>query len=140
MNDVPMNSEWARKLLDLLVENSLRILRAGFGVNSVESVFFDIIGLLRSHPTLKPYYLERVRATLMLPDPGLLDAGMLPRELIELSAHELQWDELRHLANERIQRVFGNDSALAVGDIAQTVLGAFRSDWPDREFYRHYSS
>lgn len=134
-----MNFECAQTLLNILVENSLRILRAGFGLNWVESVFFDILDLLRAQPALKADFLERVKATLVLPDPSRLDAGMLPRELIELAAHELQWEELRQLANERIRGVFGGDSALAVSDVAQAMLGAFKADWPDREFYKRYS-
>lgn len=134
-----MNLEFARTLLDILVENSLRILRGGFGVNWVESVFFDILDLLRAQPALKAYFLDRVKATLALPDPGSLDAGGLPRELIELAVHELQWEELRQLANERIRKAFGGDSALAIGDIAQGMLDAFKTDWPDREFYKRYS-
>lgn len=134
-----MNIEFARTLLDILVENALRVLRAGFGVNWAESVFFDILDLLRAQPALKAYFLEQVKATLSLPDPGRLDAGMLPRELIELASHELRWEELRQIANDRIRDVFGGDSTAAVSDVAHAMLEAFEPDWPDREFYKRYS-
>lgn len=134
-----MNPEYARVLFELLVENSLRILRAGFGVNWVESAFFDIIDLLRAQPALKAHFLQRAKATLTSPDPGLLSTGMLPRELLELAAHELRWMELRELANDRIRKVFRGDTALAVSDVSHAMLEAFRPDWPDREFYRRYS-
>ena len=134
-----MNIEFARTLLDILVENSLCILRAGFGVNWVESVFFDILDLLRTQPTLKAYFLERVKATLSLPDPGRLDAGMLPRELIELASHELRWEELRQIAKDRICGVFEGDSTMAVSDVAHSMLEAFEADWQGRELYKRYS-
>lgn len=134
-----MNIEFARMLFDILVENALRIQRAGFGVNWVESVFFDILDLLRTHPALKGYFLEQVQTTLSLPDPGRLDAGMLPRELVELASHELRWEELRQIANDRIQSIFGGDSTAAVSDVAQAILDAFETNWSGREFYKHYS-
>ncbi len=134
-----MNVEFARALLDILLENALRILRAGFGVNQVESVFFEILDLLRTHLDLKTYFLEKVAVTLALPDSGGLEVGLIPRELIELAAHELQWEELRQLAYKRVHDVFRGDSELAVSDVSQAILEAFNADWPDREFYKRYS-
>ena len=48
-----MDSVSARKLLDIQIENALRILSAGFGVNHAEATFFDTIQLLREEITLK---------------------------------------------------------------------------------------
>ncbi len=134
-----MDTNNAKELLDILIENSLRILRAGFGVNAAESAFFDSIDLIRANPFLKAYFLEKVRLTFASSDPGRLDVGTVPRELIELAAHELQWYEFRHYADERIQKVFGGRLASAAGDIAAGVIDAYAQNWSDREFYKRYS-
>lgn len=135
-----MDRSKARELLDILLENSRRILRAGFGLRSVESTFFDVIGLLRDQPELGAHFIVLVRNTLLLPDPGLLDDRMVPRELIELASHELRWSELAELANQRVRDRFGGDLGAARGDVACSMLEAFRDDWPDRIFYRHYGN
>lgn len=128
----------ANTLLDTLIENSLQILRAGFGMNWVESTFFDIILLLRQENALKAPFLEKVRATFAKRDPGSLDVGTVPRELIELVAHELRWRELQELANKRIEQFFGGDTRLAVGDVAHSISKAYDDNWRDREFYQRY--
>jgi len=134
-----MDAECAKNLLDILIENSLRILRAGFGVNWAEATFFNIIDLVRSTPTLKEYFLERVRISLSFRDPGRLEPDGLPRELIELATHELRWIEFQNLANKRIQEFFGGDTSLAMGDIVQAVAEAYDENWRDREFYSRYT-
>lgn len=133
-----MDSVSARKLLDIQIENALRILSAGFGVNHAEATFFDTIQLLREESALKQYFLERARRTFAMPDVGRLDSGMVPGDLIELVAHELRWAELRDLASKRIEDFFGGNASLAVGDIAHNIAKAYSDDWEDREFYRHY--
>ena len=128
----------AKKLLDILIENALRILSAGFGVDSAESSFFDIVGLLRREIALKGYFLEKVHTMFSMPDPGRLDAGMVPKEIIELVAHELRWNELRDLADKRIEDYFRGDAARAIGDIAHNIAAAYDDNWADREFYESY--
>lgn len=130
----------AKKLLDIQIENALRILSVGFGVNHAEATFFDTIQLLREEKTLKQYFLERVRSTFSMPDVGRLDSGMVPGDLIELVAHELRWAELLELASKRIEDCFHGNASLAVGDIAHNIANAYRDDWDGREFYRHYQS
>lgn len=133
-----MDASFAKKLLDVLIENALRILAAGFGVNWAESSFFDVVRLLRQEEVLKGYFLERVRATFAMPAPGGLSPGTVPIELIELVAHELRWPELLELAQQRISTFFGGDAALAIGDIAHRLSEAYEDKWQDREFYEHY--
>lgn len=133
-----MDTVLASKLLDILVENGARILRAGFGVNYAESTFFEIVRLLRQEASVVPHFLSMTRDTLDVNDPGLLEPGMLPRELIELVAHEFRWKELEELAQWRIHRHFSGDVRLAVGDVSSGISEALRDDWADREFYRHY--
>jgi hypothetical protein len=133
-----MDASFSRKLLDLLIENALRILAAGFGVNWAESSFFDIIRLIRQEEILKEHFLERVRATFAMPAPGCLDLGTVPTELIELVAHEFRWPELQQIAQHRINTVFGGDAMLAIGDVAHRLPDAYQDDWQDREFYEHY--
>jgi hypothetical protein len=128
----------ARKLLDIQIENARRILGAQFGVNHAEAIFFDIIRLLREDVLLKPYFLEKVEKSFAMPFIEDWNPGAVPRELIELVAHELRWTELLELANKRIQDRFKGDAAFAAGDIASRISLAFRDDWEDRDFYRHY--
>lgn len=135
-----MRPDYAENLLQILVENSMRILRFGFGVDVAESTFFEIIDLLRSKPELKNTFLEMAKSTMQSSEPGLLDAGMAPRELVELVAHELQWDEIRSLSEERIRNKFNGDRNRARGDIAESVIDAFGEDWEDRIFYRRLSA
>ena len=58
-----MDSAFAKKLLDVLIDNALRILGAGFGVNWAESTFFDIVRLLQRESNLRGYFLERASAS-----------------------------------------------------------------------------
>jgi hypothetical protein len=133
-----MDASFASRLLDILIENALRIMAAGFGVNWAESSFFDVVRLLRQEKMLKGYFLEKVRATFAMPAPGRLDPGMVPIELIELVAHEFRWPELQELAQQRIRMFFGGDAALAIGDIARRLSEAYQDNWQDREFYEQY--
>jgi hypothetical protein len=133
-----MDPTVVRALLDILIENAVRILHAGFGVDRAESTFFDIVRLLREESTLKTFFLKRVRATLLVAEPGGVDPGLIPIELIELVAHELRWKELKELAAERIDNRFGGNATSAIGDVAHHISEAFADDWPDREFYEHY--
>lgn len=131
-----MKLEYSEKLLEILVENSMRILRFGFGLDNVESTFFEIVDLLRSIPELKRPFLAMVEVTMNSNEPGRLDVGMAPRELIELVAHELKWDEIRFLSEERIRNRFNGDRDSARGDIAGSVIDSFDECWEDREFYK----
>jgi hypothetical protein len=133
-----MDASVARKLLDLLIDNALRILTVGFGVNWAESSFFDVVRLLRQEDALKEYFLGRVRATLSMRAPECLDPGTVPVELIELVAHELRWPELLEIAEQRVGKFFHGDRMLAIGDIARRLPEAYEDNWQDREFYEHY--
>lgn len=133
-----METSVATKLLDVLIENALRIMTSGFGVNWAESSFFDVVRLLRQEDDLKDYFLKRVGATLALRAPGQLDPGTVPIELIELVAHELRWPELLDLAQQRIVKFFDGDPTLAIGDLADRLPKAYEGNWEDREFYEHY--
>lgn len=133
-----MDSVNAKILLDIHIENAIRILSAGFGVNHAEATFFDTIQLLREESVLKQYFLERVEETFAMPDVGRLDSGMVPGDLIELVAHELRWTELLGLASKRIENFFKGNASLAVGDIAHNIAKAYSDDWENQEFYRHY--
>lgn len=135
-----MDAVSAKKLLDMHIENAARMLNEGFGVNHAESIFFDIIRLLRQESELKPYFLEKVARTFSSPDVGRPHSGIVPRELIELVAHELRWAELRELARLRITNLFGGNTTLAIGDIANSINDAYSDNWQDREFYEHYKA
>ena len=134
-----MDPSRAQDLIDVLIENSRRILDAGFGVNAAESTFFDVVRLLRIQgPEARNHFVDRVRATLESREPGDLIAGAVPVELIELVAHELRWPELKVVAEERLQRFFRGDRTLAIGDVAASIGSAYDDNWRDREFYERY--
>ncbi len=133
-----MDSDDAKRLLDILIENAARILRAGFGVNSAESAFFSVIELMKTMPELKPYFLDHAAHTLGADDPGMLNKGRVPEELLELVAHELRWEEMQDLAEDRIHKRFGGDVNRALGDVSRRIIDANSRTWPDREFYSRY--
>lgn len=133
-----MDIESAKRLMDIMVENASRILRAGFGLNYAGSTLFEVVDLLRSNPSLKDEFLVRVEAAMKSLGAANLDAGALPRELIELVAHEMRWKEILEYAEDRVQARFYGDRSLAIGDIATSIVDAYKDDWPDREFYEHY--
>ncbi len=133
-----MNSEHAQKLLDIYIDNSSRIMNAGFGVNMAESSFFDVVRLLQEESSLKICFLERVRSTFAVRDAWRLDPGFVPIELIELVAHEFRWPELLPLASERIAKYFHGNATLAIGDIAHRLSEAYDDNWQGRTFYARY--
>jgi hypothetical protein len=134
--------EQSKKLMDILIENSARILREDFGVNFAENSLFSIIDLLKNQPKLKNHVLGRIATTLRELDPGLIDLneGQVPTELIELIAHETRWAELRTLAEERISSKYNGDWRFARGDITQRILDAMEDNWENRDFYEHYKN
>lgn len=135
-----MDLEFAKRLLDILIENSMRILVGGFGVNCAEVTFFEVVQLLKDDTRLRGYFLSRVKDTLDAPNPGALQIGLIPPELIELASHELRWPEFLELAKNRVIDRFDGDDALAVGDVATHIPEAFNDNWADREFYSRYQS
>jgi hypothetical protein len=134
-----MRIDYAKKLLDIQIENARSILDALFGVDQAEAIFFDVIRLLQEESELKPYFLKKVADTFAMPDAWNVEPGMVPRELVELVAHELRWPELQELANKRIKDFFKGDRSLAAGDVAFSITEAYSNDWQDRMFYRHYT-
>lgn len=135
-----MDKDYAITLMDILIDNSACILRSGFGVNSAEHAFFAVIDLINRHPILKQDLLDRIASTLAQSDPGLLEKGMVPRELIELIAHEMRWMELKELAEQRVRDKFHGDWEFAMGDISHGISEALSDTWEDRDFYRHYDA
>lgn len=134
-----MDANYANKLLDVLIENASRVLAAGFGVNWAEAQFFEVVRLLRIEASVKSAFLDKVARTFTARSPESLATGMVPVELIELVAHELRWPEILDLAQGRIDKFFGGDPSLAVGDVAQYLSAAYDNNWRDREFYERYS-
>jgi hypothetical protein len=130
-----MDEDRAKELLDILLENTSRLLNADFGLNYVAATFFDVVNLLRDEPFLKGCFLERVRATFVKRDAWYSDAMSVPIELVELVTHEFRWNEILDMANERVNAYFGGDKSLAFGDISQRVFAAYEADWEDRDLY-----
>lgn len=133
-----MHIGYAKKLMEIYIENSIKILDSNFGVDWAENNMFDAIGLLRSYSGLKGFFLEKVARSFMVLGHNPFDYDAVPKELIELVAHELRWPEFLDLADERIKKVFHGDRSLALGDIATSIRDAYQDDWEDREFYKHY--
>lgn len=134
-----MDTAAAKQLLEILIENCRRIL-LHFGIGQAESTMFEVIELLRSEPELKVYFLEKVEFTFEERGGWGLEQGCVPRELIELAAHELQWGEFHSIAEKRLYRFFHGDRSLAASDIAIAISDAFRPEWEDRMFYRRYGA
>lgn len=136
-----MDYHHEKRLLEILVGNVARILREGFGVNSAESALFSVVDLLRTgSPELKEHFLGLADATLAISDPGSLEEGIVPIELLELVVHELKWRELQGLAEKRVIEKFGGDLSRALGDVSRRIFDASSTDWLDREFYARYQS
>ncbi len=135
-----MDISSAKVLLQILIENTNKILDAGFGVDQAEKTLFQIIKMLREKSELKEIFLEKVRRTMNTYDPGVIDPDMVPIELIELATHELRWPEFRKFSEERLLRRFNNDRSHAIGDICMRLNEAYDDNWRDREFYLHYKS
>lgn len=138
MDCTAMDLSRRKELLNVLLANSKRILDAKFGVNAAESTFFQVVELLRDDEALKQDFLQQSAKTFLQADGWGLEPNAVPRELIELVAHELRWPELREQADTRLLNRFRNDSALARGDIAISIRDALSDDWSDREFYQRY--
>lgn len=134
-----MDYDSQKKLLDIMIENSARILRADFGVNSAEASFFSVVALLKGNPELKIYFISRCEHTFKLIEPSSLDEGVVPQELIELVAHEMRWEEIKNLSERRVCELFNGDWERACGDISRRIIDAFSDEWKDREFYKKYS-
>lgn len=134
-----MDIQASKMLLLILVENAARILRANYGVDWAEASFIAVIDLLRQEHLLKVEFLQRCEATLSQYRPLGLEEGCVPLELIEFAAFELRWPELADLADERLNKVFGNDRKRAAGDAAVRIEAALRDDWPDVDFYKRYA-
>jgi hypothetical protein len=135
-----MHVDCAKKLLEIYIENSIRILDSKFGVDRAESTMFDAIDLLRSYDELKPFFLRKVADSFSVRGHAFFDYDALPEELIELAAHELRWPEFLELADERIKNIFHGDKSLAMGDIATSIRDAYCDDWEDKMFYKRYMS
>ncbi|MGH8051122.1 MAG: hypothetical protein ACREPB_10730 [Arenimonas sp.] len=135
-----MDIEYSKKLLTIYIENAVRILQAGFGVNHAQSTFFSIVKLLKENPELKNYFLEKVSKVMNLNDPGTMDFELPPEELVELVTHEFRWEEMSDLAQQRVDKMYKGDWSFAVGEISQRILDAQKDDWPDREFYSYYEN
>jgi len=133
-----METASAKALIDILIENASRILRAGYGVNSAEHEFFAILDLVKSQEALRKHFIDLVARTLAQLECGDLSEGMVPRELIELAAHETRWPEFMSLAKKRVEEVFVGQQELAIGDVARSIFEAMDPCWPDREFYSRY--
>jgi hypothetical protein len=88
-----------------------------------------VIELLREEPKLKPFFLNLVQTTLADRCPSGTGDGQVPRELIELAAHELRWPEFVALASERLTGMFGGNWRLAASDPARSIPEALSDDW-----------
>lgn len=135
-----MEPHCAVQLLGILIDNARRILDGGFGVDRAEHAFFQVIDFVDEEPVLRPGFLDLVQRTLRDRSPSGLDEGQVPRELIELAAHELRWPEFRILAEERRERFFGGSRSFAASDPAESILKALEDDWEDRDFYTRYGN
>ena len=127
-----MDTQYARKLLDIYIENTWRIFHGRFGCDRAETAMFAAIDFVREEEGLRPYFLQRVRETLSDSDGWGAGAGGMPRELILLAIHELRWPEFHQLIEMR-RAQFPHDL------LFHSLLAAFEPDWEDREFYQHYS-
>lgn len=134
-----MDIHHSEKLLDLLIENTRRILHEGFGITHAEHSIIAVLEILENEPALKAAFLQRVGQTLQKRDAWGLGDGDVPRELIELSAHHFRWPEFVDLAEKRLKGLFGGDKRLAASDVFTTLTAALEADWEDLEFYDAYN-
>ncbi|TWF49771.1 hypothetical protein [Neorhizobium alkalisoli] len=126
-----MEDNDAVKLLDIYIENAVRIFGGGFGCDRAENEMFATVDLLREKESLRPEFLRRVSATLTRADVWETGSGDVPLELVELAIHELRWPEFRQLIELR-RSLFPLDTKHL------SLVGAFDPDWIDREYYQRY--
>lgn len=119
----------------ILVENSSRILRAGFGVESAKSTLFDIVDLVRGDRDLESELIQLASKFLLSAEPGADETDVVPLELLELAAYELRLNELMDLAMNRVNKRFGGDMMAAAGDAAMRIMHAARDDWEGRDIF-----
>jgi len=122
---------YAVKLLDIYIENAVRIFRGGFGCDRAENAMFATVELLREEKSLRPEFLRRVGITLTKADVWETGSNGVPLELVELAIHELRWPEFRQLIEVR-RSLFPLDSRHL------SLLAAFDRDWIDRDYYQRY--
>lgn len=85
-----MENKYALRLLDIYIENAVRIFDGGFGCDRAENAMFAVVDLLRDDESLRPDFLSRVSDTLSQADVWRTDSGTMPLELIELAIHDLR--------------------------------------------------
>lgn len=126
--------------LKAAISDLSKTLNEGFGLETTEGILFEIIDMLRNDQAQRAQFLSMVEASFMNRDPSGLFRDGVPRELVELAAHELKWPEFATLADKRVLLVFDGDEHLAIGDVSQGVKRAYADDWEDREFFQRYAA
>lgn len=139
MNTNHMDIKFAESLLDIYIQNVVKILDSNFGVDHAENTMFDAISLLSDYSELKPIFLKKVADTFAIRSRDAFDYNTIPEDFIELCAHELRWSELLELAEERVKTFFRGDITLAAGDVSSSIRDAYDDKWTDRMFYRRYN-
>ncbi|MGN7831223.1 hypothetical protein ACTJI2_06375 [Pseudoxanthomonas sp. 22568] len=134
-NKIDMEIGERKRLLSILVENSARILRAGFGVESAKSTLYEIVDLVRNNKELELEFINMASDFLLAPEPEMKGSNVMPLELLELAAHELRLGELVDLAMERVSYRFKGDMRAAAGDVSVRILRAASDDWEDRDIF-----
>ncbi|WP_313200384.1 hypothetical protein [Rhizobium sp.] len=126
-----MEKKYALRLLDIYIENAVRIFDGGFGCDRAENAMFAAVDLLREYESLGPDFLSRVRDTLSKADVWRTDSGTMPLELIELAIHDLRWPEFQQLIETR-RSMFPLDTKHI------SLKAAFDPNWCGREYFQRY--
>ncbi|MFK8017856.1 MAG: hypothetical protein AB8G17_20715 [Gammaproteobacteria bacterium] len=135
-----MENRRAFELLDILIGNAARILVAGFGCRGAEANLFGVLRVVRETPEAKGWLIARITRSMAKRDLAHQIDDYVPIELVELLAHEFRWEELKEIAQRRVENLFDGDWIGARGDIASDIVDAMSEDWSDREFYSHYAN
>jgi hypothetical protein len=128
---IQMEKKYALRLLDIYIENAVRIFDGGFGCDRAENAMFAAVDLLREDESLRPDFLSRVSDTLSKADVWRTDSDTMPLELIELAIHDLRWPEFHQLIKTR-RSLFPLDTKHF------SLTAAFDPDWCGREYYQRY--
>jgi hypothetical protein len=121
MSSTNINTFW------MLVSVTQNTWNKTYGVNEIEHHLLDILQFVKKHPTDKNDFIECF-VTLLQENSG-------PLEIVEFCMRELQWQEIKEVA-EQMQR---KSKDIRLRDAMQRIIDVYSENWDDADLYKYYS-